>query len=137
MLLSMLSLRRKKNTARYDDADKSFVFGILDVLGLAHGDAVLEISSESVLSCDYFAEKFGAYVQRISKKDDFHGGTYELSVMIDVDADVENLFALARENAEKVAVIFIKKPSETACEFFINQNPTANVASGNYEFFLF
>lgn len=99
----------KKKKPVYDTADQSFVASVLDALNLSHGDAVLEISKDSVLSEKYFANRYGAYVKHLKTASEFTGGFFELSVMIDVVSDFENLFEIARENSEQVAVIYLKK----------------------------
>lgn len=55
----------KKKKPVYDMADQSFVASVLDALKLSHGDAVLEISKDSVLSESYFANRYGAYVKHL------------------------------------------------------------------------
>ena len=124
---------KKKKKPVYDMADQSFVASVLDALNLSHGDAVLEISKDSVLAEKYFANRYGAYVKHLKTASEFTGGFFELSVMIDVVSDFENLFEIARENSEQVAVIYLKKlPQELSgapCK--------TSVSSGNYKFFLF
>ena len=84
----------KKKKPVYDMADQSFVASVLDALNLSHGDAVLEISKDSVLSESYFANRYGAYVKHLKTASEFTGGFFELSVMIDVVSDFENLFEM-------------------------------------------
>ena len=118
-------------------ADQSFVASILDALNLSHGDAVLEISKDSVLSESYFANRYGAYVKHLKTASEFTGGFFELSVMIDVVSDFENLYEIVRENSEQVAVIYLKKGVEELPPKFCGAPCKTSVASGNYKFFLF
>lgn len=118
-------------------ADQSFVASVLDALNLSHGDAVLEISKDSVLSESYFANRYGAYVKHLKTASEFTGGFFELSVMIDVVSDFENLFEIARENSEQVAVIYLKKCVEELPPKFCGTPCKTSVSSGNYKFFLF
>ena len=127
---------KKKKKPVYDTADQSFVASVLDALTLSHGDAVLEISKDSVLTESYFANRYGAYVKHLKTASEFTGGFFELSVMIDVVSDFENLFEIARENSEQVAVIYLKKCVELPQELSGAPCKTS-VASGNYKFFLF
>lgn len=64
----------KKKKPVYDMADQSFVASVLDALKLSHGDAVLEISKDSVLSESYFANRYGAYVKHLKTASEFTGG---------------------------------------------------------------
>lgn len=64
----------KKKKPVYDTADQSFVASVLDALNLSHGDAVLEISKDSVLSESYFANRYGAYVKHLKTASEFTGG---------------------------------------------------------------
>lgn len=127
---------KKKKKPVYDMADQSFVASVLDALNLSHGDAVLEISKDNVLAESYFANRYGAYVKHLKTASEFTGGFFELSVMIDVVSDFENLFEIARENSEQVAVIYLKKCVELPQELSGAPCKTS-VASGNYKFFLF
>jgi len=61
----------KKKKPVYDTADQSFVASVLDALNLSHGDAVLEISKDSVLSESYFANRYGAYVKHLKTASEF------------------------------------------------------------------
>ena len=127
----------KKKKPVYDTADQSFVASVLDALNLSHGDAVLEISKDSVLSESYFANRYGAYVKHLKTASEFTGGFFELSVMIDVVSDFENLFEIARGNSEQVAVIYLKKCVEELPPKFCGAPCKTSVSSGNYKFFLF
>ncbi len=127
----------KKKKPVYDMADQSFVASVLDALNLSHGDAVLEISKDSVLSESYFANRYGAYVKRLKTASEFTGGFFELSVMIDVVSDFENLYEIAKENSEQVAVIYLKKCVEELPPKFCGAPCKTSVSSGNYKFFLF
>lgn len=118
-------------------ADQSFVASVLDALNLSHGDAVLEISKDSVLAESYFANRYGAYVKHLKTANEFTGGFFELSVMIDVVSDFENLFEIARENSEQVAVIYLKKCVEKLPQGLSCTPCKTSVSSGNYKFFLF
>lgn len=128
---------KKKKKPVYDTVDQSFVASVLDALNLSHGDAVLEISKDSVLAESYFANRYGAYVKHLKTASEFTGGFFELSVMIDVVSDFENLFEIARENSEQVAVIYLKKCVEELPPKFCGAPCKTSVASGNYKFFLF
>lgn len=127
----------KKKKPVYDTADQSFVASVLDALNLSHGDAVLEISKDSVLAEKYFANRYGAYVKHLKTASEFTGGFFELSVMIDVVSDFENLFEIARENSEQVAVIYLKNYVEELPQELSGAPCKTSVASGNYKFFLF
>lgn len=70
----------KKKKPVYDMADQSFVASVLDALNLSHGDAVLEISKDSVLAESYFANRYGAYVKHLKTASELTGGFFELSV---------------------------------------------------------
>ncbi|UKI14373.1 MAG: hypothetical protein L6V85_10030 [Clostridiales bacterium] len=82
---------KKKKKPVYDMADQSFVASVLDALNLSHGDAVLEISKDSVLAESYFCKQ----IRRIRKapekpQTNLRADFFELSVMIDVVSDFEN-----------------------------------------------
>lgn len=53
-ILFIMKFFKKKKKPVYDMADQSFVASVLDALNLSHGDAVLEISKDSVLAESYF-----------------------------------------------------------------------------------
>lgn len=57
--------------------------------------------------------------------------------MIDVVSDFENLFEIARENSEQVAVIYLKKGDEKLPQELSGAPCKTSVSSGNYKFFLF
>ena len=132
----MKIFERKKKSV-YDDADKAFVASVLDALKLSHGDAVLEISEKSVLSDEYFKNRYGAYVKHMKSAGEFTGGVFELSVMIDVFSDFDKLFGIARENSEQVAILYTGKGSNDLPQALYKEPYKTCVASGDYIFFLF
>ena len=80
----------KKKKPVYDTADQSFVASVLDALNLSHGDAVLEISKDSVLAEKYFANRYGAYVKPPNTVSEFTAASLQLSVTTHVPSDLEH-----------------------------------------------
>lgn len=134
----MTLFKRKNKERAYDDSDKAFIISVLDALAPTHGDSVLEISKHDTLSAPFLSDRYGAYVHRISSANEFSGGEYDLSLIIDVCDDFENAFFTAINNAVKTAVIFVEEtPDNDVIDVLLRAHPETRVESGNYFLYIF